>query len=253
MITKACIDEIPRQLLRPTPTRILSIDMGLRNMAYCLLEVETSPRSRPAIVREWKRIQIIKPNLQQEPEAQKRVTPFLDTAQMAQLAFELIQSQLPKADTILIEEQRFRTGGASMVQEWTLRVNKFEAMIHAVLCTLSKIGDDHWRSVTSCSVSPLKVAGYWYDKFADLAPLSRIKEKGKARASTNRHAKQAKISMRDRIMVEGLLVRRQSVQGEKEVTAAETGKQDDLADCLLQGLAWIEWHKNRIAYLDTLK
>ena len=227
--------------------------MGLRNMAYCLLEVESSPCSQPAIVREWKRIQIIKPDLQQEPEARKRIAPFLDTAQMANLAFELFQRQLPDADTILIEEQRFRTGGASMVQEWTLRVNKFEAMMHAVLYTLAKVGDDHWRSVTSCSVSPLKVAGYWYDRFADLAPPSRSKGKGKAGASTNRHAKQAKISMRDRIVVEGLLVQRQSVQGENEVTAAATGKQDDLADCLLQGLAWIEWHKNRLAYLDTLK
>jgi cruciform cutting endonuclease 1 len=32
-------------------------------------------------------------------------------------------------DTILMEQQRFRTMGASAVQDWTLRVNMLEAML----------------------------------------------------------------------------------------------------------------------------
>jgi cruciform cutting endonuclease 1 len=66
---------------------------------------------------------------------------FSPTA-MASLTLHLVQTHLlPLNPThILIERQRYRTGGGAAVYEWTLRVNTLEAMLHAVFAALGGEG-----------------------------------------------------------------------------------------------------------------
>ncbi|PLB34449.1 uncharacterized protein BDW47DRAFT_129079 [Aspergillus candidus] len=59
---------------------------------------------------------------------------------------------------LLIERQRFRSGGASAVQEWSLRVGVFEGMLHAVLFTL---GRQLKTPPVVVGVEPRRVGRYW--------------------------------------------------------------------------------------------
>jgi len=59
---------------------------------------------------------------------------------------------------VLIERQRFRTGGNAAVSEWTLRVGALEAMIHATLGTYRDILKDNQALSTAGSGKGLPTA-----------------------------------------------------------------------------------------------
>lgn len=61
--------------------------------------------------------------------------------ELAALTARLVRTALlPLAPThVLIERQRYRTGGGPAVLEWTLRVNALEAMLHAAFATLGEL------------------------------------------------------------------------------------------------------------------
>lgn len=91
---------------------------------------------------------------------------------------------------MLIERQRFRTGGGAAIFEWTLRVNSLEAMLHAAFAALRGVripspprsdkGDDSgsdgdgdggsgdivWDGAV-CSVLPRAVAGFLFPAGSD--------------------------------------------------------------------------------------
>jgi cruciform cutting endonuclease 1 len=75
---------------------------------------------------------------------------------------------------VLIERQRFRTGGAAAIFEWTLRVNTLEAMLHAGFAALNlgggvegerdgegDAGGGLWRGRVD-SVLPRAVVGFMF-------------------------------------------------------------------------------------------
>jgi cruciform cutting endonuclease 1 len=84
---------------------------------------------------------------------------------MSQLTLNLVQSHLlPLRPThVLIERQRFRTGGAAAIFEWTLRVNTLEAMLHAVFASLNgrRQGGVGWEGKVE-SVLPRGVVGFLF-------------------------------------------------------------------------------------------
>ncbi|KAI4231579.1 MAG: hypothetical protein LQ352_008395, partial [Teloschistes flavicans] len=148
---------------------------------------------------------------------------------------------------------RYRSMGGSAVQEWTLRVNMFEAMLYATLATLKHQGV--WSGEV-VPINPNKVGKYWL----------RGNEEGGSRSETKTKAKKMEVV---RGMVrDGWGVQLPEESGEsgvpegKEETSTlkkkkgiltksgdlrKGGKFDDLADCLLQGLAWCRWQENRRA------
>lgn len=69
-------------------------------------------------------------------------TPDYTPINVAKMAYRLVKDiLLPfNATHVLIERQRHRSGGAPAVQEWTVRVNMLESMLHAILETFRHSG-----------------------------------------------------------------------------------------------------------------
>lgn len=298
----------------PGQQRIVSIDMGIRNLAYCVLAVPSTPNQKPKktshkpsttrrpllpVVEAWTRTAVVlaaaagkaspaltppepcnsdppgaphtTANARKGKAGKPKAKPkeSFDPATYASHASALISSLLDahEPSTILIERQRYRSMGGAAVQEWTLRVNMFEAMLHAVLETLGREG--RWGGEV-WAVSPGKVASFWVGGDG--------KEDGKV-VGKKRGNKGVKIDVVGGWLVgddddgvvrlegqaEGMgraFLRRWRGVGRKrgvgvvggkgvedgdgpEGGEAVVGKLDDLADCLLQGVAWVKWQENR--------
>jgi cruciform cutting endonuclease 1 len=181
-----------------------------------------------------------------------------DPATYAQRAYTFVQHLLAlhKPTHILIERQRFRSGGNAAVQEWTIRVGIFEAMLYSVFNTLRQEGAHNAKLI---AMFPVPVNRYWLELIG--APPGRNSEL----KSTGSALKQRKIGIVQE-MVRGDLdttgltfydeansMRQHFLFPSKQrENSANLGKRDDLADCLLQGLAWVRWQNNRLR-LDAMK
>jgi cruciform cutting endonuclease 1 len=309
---------------------ILSIDMGIQNLAFAHLRVPHSTSASAPIpeLTAWHRLavsDIASLNLTglsketkipqsvlsdsefpligatetqtkgRKPKSNKKkalakakdsFSPDLYAATAYNLLTSLLTAYRPTH--ILIERQRFRSGGASAVQEWTLRVGVFEGMLHAILYALRKERGD---GMVVKGVEPKRVVGYWLE-----GERGKEKEKEKLNARAVKKAKidlvgrwlgaavnggkeevvagvqaeAGKIGLADRAEapvlhgIVGAYLRKLKGEAKSKKTRAlkdssvsvapaedvvDLGKLDDLADCLLQGVAWIEWQgmRERIA------
>ncbi|KAE8353894.1 mitochondrial resolvase Ydc2, partial [Aspergillus coremiiformis] len=133
------------------PLSILSIDMGIRNLAFAhLLVPNTTALTNPITptLNAWRRLAVsdlgvldspMEPSTERiEDEQKKEIENGKETfhpSLYAPQAYTLVSTLLARyrPTHVLIERQRFRSGGGSAVQEWTLRVGVFEGMLHAVL------------------------------------------------------------------------------------------------------------------------
>ncbi|MCJ1384708.1 hypothetical protein MMC17_007826 [Xylographa soralifera] len=243
-----------------TTLRILSIDMGIRNLAYCQIALPPSwPASKEAalsalpVVEAWDRIAVApRPtSVPSEAPCTTRVKEPFDPTTYAPHALSLLSSLILSAapaspTTVLIERQRFRSMGSSSVQEWTLRVNMFEAMLHAALHTLRYHGI--WAGDVY-AVEPGRVQAFW---LGDKEGKSGRAEEGRAVKGPRKakQGKEEKIRLVGRWVEEGGVV---DLEGKAEETGkglvrkgrGGVGKKDDLADCLVQGMAWVRWEENR--------
>ena len=294
--------------------RILSIDMGIRNLAYCRLlvnkeqeeaEKPSNPQDvvplGPVSVEAWSRFDVgarkVDATLAQNESdddsaageskqalSRKSFTPTV----MSKHALALLRSLVLDApegppDTILIERQRWRSGGHASIQEWTLRVNSFEAMLWAGLEVLRDQGA--WTG-SLYAVDPGAVARFWVN---DQDPAGDLETAKKTKMKKEERTKTAKMNVAKRWITKGVFMEEgdqsdvgvklqpghgesssvlewlPSVSGMKlafldgyfqDRTAPSTGKplkltkRDDLADCLLQGVAWVKWEQNRRAIVS---
>ena len=255
----------------PSQHRIVSIDMGIRNLAVCSIIVpeQRHPKQPLAVpvVQNWERIAISKKatcDIPEEGTTGSIAKEAFDPQTYAQYAYDLVVKRImPCQPTqILIERQRFRSMGGSAVQEWTLRVNMFEAMIYATLRTLSE--NRLWQG-SVYPVAPAKVSKFWLgdnnDQHAKLATSKGSKTKSakialvgdwlskgqlfelQGEAADTARAYQMKLAGRRA---------RKGADGQKSIAEQsqmpyDIGKLDDLADCLMQAIAWIQWEENRRA------
>lgn len=388
--------------------RILSIDMGIRNLAYCVLDMPhgveflqhtgrrgsihcpdpgeknkqgRGDRFNPEILKHlklmaWNRVVVdspappstspppLPPSETQAPPASSPTTLAFSPQTYATLAYNLITNLLTTYNptTILIERQRWRSGGGSTVLEWTIRVNVFEGMLFAVLETLRRgsglgtggggggdggdgleagSGDggqgqgrgEGGRGVRAgfevYSVSPKRVFDFWSGSGDTDAGRSatdtsgstgseedveaatpviqgRGKEKSKGKAGAGAGAGKAKAqkALKINVVADWLqqpnapsgsntsqsqlecadevqdmrhaflskLSKQSSRRSDLHATTATTDtaastkdakataseeirldKLDDLADCLLQGMTWVQWEANRVAVLQGLE
>ncbi|EAW10195.1 uncharacterized protein ACLA_046610 [Aspergillus clavatus NRRL 1] len=307
----------------PSPGRnlsILSIDMGIRNLAYAHLSfhvpdtadsdsnsISNSISNTPAQLHAWRRLavsELLPPDGLEGPDTARGIgssSSSFSPAAYAHTAYALVTGLLARyAPThVLIERQRFRSGGASAVQEWTLRVGVFEGMLYAVLVALrmgagAGVGVGVGAAPVVVGVEPGRVGRYWEGEGSVEEKTTKKKEmgEGERRRKGPREGKKMKIDLvggwlssgtgspvvvgaegEVRQLVDAYLGRwegkakgkgRRKGKGEVgdgigTVADAETvdvRKMDDLADCLVQGVTWLQWQtmRRRIAMmgLDAL-
>lgn len=301
---------------------VLSIDMGIQNLAFAHLRVprasvmQTTARapSRPVLTA-WHRLKVseigeldlegtgVKADVIRNAGLMSESTQPVETeptaglkeafspALYATMAYTLITSLLAayKPTHVLIERQRFRSGGGSAVQEWTIRVGVLEGMLHAVLHTLRQESGSGLAGLEVQGIEPKRVVRYWED--IDLDTGREVEEGTRKGRVSAREVKKAKMdlvgrwlgaSLEDNVSPNGAILADGEApgttvdgkiclaadkpavhdlagaylrkwRGEKtrkkqyagtDSTSAVT-KLDDLADCLLQGVTWVEWQAMR--------
>ena len=283
VLTQRLYDEISvRPDATTKQTRILSIDMGIRNLAYCILDVsskllEPPPKaSRTAQlprIESWHRIAVSSPPKVVDPEVAKiPAKESFSPTTLSATAYKLLRHTLllQNPTHILIERQRFRSMGSKHILEWTIRVNMFESIIYAILCTLKQEGIWDGEVV---GVLPDKVGPFWAGEDEEVSTAETVVEWNKVHKkvrnskNTKVRNKGLKIDLVRRWLEAGDMVElvneevkeraKQYIEkwdrlpgGRKGVkkggkTVEQMGKLDDLADCLLQGMAWIIWERNK--------
>lgn len=276
---------LPKTTPRPH-MRIVSIDMGIRNLAYCVLDVPEG-QGLPKVLH-WKRIAVSKAPLAAVPELDGKASEkeSFEPHVLAAVAYTLMQKDvlLHSPTHILIERQRFRSMGSPRILEWTVRVNMLESMFYAVLETLKQEG--LWAGKV-VPIAPGKVGPFWLEGEQSVLPgpkkgLAETEEsvepaEEQEKLQKKRNSKLAKIQNKGakidlvrnwlaseerlevasdeaRDMVEAYLEKWQRKPGGPKgkrvsqgavAVVEEMGKLDDLADCLLQGMAFIEWEENK--------
>lgn len=225
-----------------TPARILSIDMGIRNLAYCIVDATTTPPT----VEKWTRTAVpLFPTLTAVGAGAVSLRAYAEATHT--LATSMLTDFGPLSH-ILIERQRWRSGGASSVLQWTIRVNTLEAMLHSALYTMQAAG--RWSEGRFESVDPGRVARLWVPE-----------REGRVTAAGTKMLKKEVVRqwIREGGVVElgnegveetaELLMLGNEPRGvlkkNGKVLVAEERKVDDVADCLLQAMAWIRWQENR--------
>jgi len=248
---------------------IISIDMGIRNLAYCRLTSPQVPAAAKSglppyngspVISEWARIEVSRKASKLAGGEGAKTKEAFDPATYSQHAYDLVKALLSssscKPAQILIERQRFRSMGGSAVQEWTLRVNMFEAMIYAVLKTLSENGT--WQG-TVHPIAPAKVSKFWLGDKEGAAMEGGGSKSAKTKTAKinlvekwlgERDAEKHPFKLEGKAEALGIAYLRKRSGGKKvldgkAVVPEEIGKLDDLADCMLQGMAWIKWEQNR--------
>ncbi|KAI1298669.1 mitochondrial resolvase Ydc2 [Xylaria venustula] len=296
---------------------VLSIDLGIRNLAFSLMtpvsasavgkSTAKSKKTRsgnsanqsaylgtspPGIkLHAWKRLSLLD-GAATSSSGDGDVALEIDTptetfspAELARTANAFLQETVmqfkPLPTYILIERQRWRSGGAAAIQEWTVRVNTLEAMLHASLRTLHDVGI--WK-VQVTSVRPERVGQLFLDaENPDLKGIgedetdasSDRKSSGKRAGGrkTSAESKKLKIELLGRWLGQGDSViapgnseaglmldayrhallkgakrsRSKRVAGDEETGEERVvlgSKLDDLTDSLLQGMAWLRWQEN---------
>ena len=320
-------DSLIRPRLPHANSRILSVDMGVKNLAFCLLDVRqtgwNSGKSSPLCLSKWKRLDLSNrlmsgsasgvaaksPSTTSEGddpivEDASSVAPQADMyspPQLSKVAYTLASEFVShKPDVILIERQRFRSGGAPAIQEWTVRVNMLESMLWACFETMR-----HERGSASGTsfpdvvpMGPRTIGSYWLAQAADadIAPADVSYHLGGARLEESTAApsetKRSSLEKKDKIAlvrswlrpeskatafdaaldpvvslfrpsvkssVSKLPRKRKGKTVESDISSnaddavervAKSGKLDDLADCLVQGVTFALWEENRRRVLE---
>lgn len=298
-------------------TRVLSIDLGIRNLAYSLLEVPKTSRetshtkakrrkekdaSHPALVtpilHAWECLALIpktpkptkprkkrsskKKGVQEEDAVQdEAATVVTDLAadpstastapvptedfsptRLAHIAVDLIMNRLLplKPDIITLEQQRFRSMGGSAIFEWTLRVNSLEAMLYAVFTTLRTLGQwPHGKlePVVARNVLEFMVVQEGGSDVRDIWEKRSKNDNKKLKKDVvgRMLSKGEGVLLKGDVALDpvvGEYMEKWNAKGKrgKAATPESVKKLDDLADCLLQGMAFIRWQENKKRLLE---
>jgi cruciform cutting endonuclease 1 len=199
--------------------RIVSIDMGIKNLAFCDAEISRpSEKSLDTVMKvlRWEKIDLVKTTRtyrdhlpsprdirKDTADADEDVDPFSSSV-LSATAYRLIRDTIlaGEPDIILIEKQRWRSSSSSAIQQWTVRVNTLESMMWAVLETLRAErrivlprlrAYEAKRNYEVFGIDPKRVGHYWLGTEQKLLPAI---DPGKKTKTTRKTAeKKAKIEL----------------------------------------------------------
>lgn len=184
-LTQRLLSHLPKPLINQKVPRILSVDMGIRNLAFCVIEPRSgdhhSQISRSTLdlsVSTWQKVDLlahIRNTLTtgvsetaiveaDAGDSQDEIEKDLfNPSTISKVAYQLTRTLLAYNPTIiLIERQRFRTAGGSAIQEWTLRVNMLESMLWACLRTMKQLDQSgNLGTLELHDIVPVRVAKFW--------------------------------------------------------------------------------------------
>ena len=256
--------------------RVMSIDMGIRNLAFAFLTSRTAQASattinfdRPTLL-QWRRIDLMGINslsLQEEMNGSEAVivessrgkldavmtTESFEPNVMAENAYIFAKYCASfKPTHILIERQRFRSNGHTAVQEWSLRVGMLEAMLHATFRTL--VSEQVLSHTVIEPMSPMRVNKYWF-RDQDIPAVGKQAKLAKIAIVSNMlqalERKDATFTADCGISeIVDSFGRRGTRAPATNKAAKLLYKYDDMSDALLQGLAWLNWQQNRFKLIN---
>jgi cruciform cutting endonuclease 1 len=144
--------------------------------------------------------------------------------------------------------------GSKHILEWTVRVNMLEAVIYGILCALKEEGI--WDGEV-LAIAPGKVGPFWIEDGEEGGEWKKertAKKKNKGlkidlvRGWLEEGNMLALGNEEVEVMAKRYMDKWDRIPGGRrklEAKGEEMGKLDDLADCLLQGMAWIQWQENK--------
>lgn len=173
---------------------MVSIDMGIKNLAFCEVDVDYSggDATKPMMnVIKWDKLNLADATQQlrqplpnppssiktkAEDEDEDEVDPY-SLSVLSKTAHDFITRTVLAGDPdiILIESQRWRSGGGSAIQQWTVRVNTLEAMLWTTLHTIQVEYKAHdpkpkihgpRRDYETFGVDPKRVGQFWLGQHA---------------------------------------------------------------------------------------
>ena len=180
----------PTAPVTPREMRILSIDMGVQNLAYANFvvppdwrkRIDDPNRPRPVLTA-WKRLavqDIVHLKNQAEPHrppkavqkehnldrSDEREMDSIHPAMFAEYAYNLVSYLVDTHNPthVLIERQRLRSNRGPNVFEWVLRVGMFESMINSSLYTLQR---ERGLNIFVDAIDPGRVVSTVQEKQAD--------------------------------------------------------------------------------------
>ncbi|KAK6604685.1 hypothetical protein H4I96_05267 [Botrytis cinerea] len=211
----------------------------------------------------------------------------ISTSGTKPLLIQRLQDELPQinsantkgssTDAKPLQRQRFRSMGSKHILEWTIRVNMLESMLWATLKTLAE--EKVWDGEV-IEIAPRKVGVFWVeerglldgegDKFKKGVVGSWENQNGESQnhlemvqigSQQVREVKERYTAKWDRKAgrAKGFKVKSKTRNNEDKEEEEEemipekeegVGKLDDLADCLLQGMAWLKWQENKKRVLE---
>lgn len=195
---------------RSRTLRIISIDMGIKNLAFCDAKISYPTGSELQATMEvlrWKKFDLVQqsqdlrarlPSLNSVKKGSAREDEDVDPYSLSVLsetAYRLIKHTIlsDAPDIVLIEKQRWRSGGGSAIQQWTVRVNTLEGMLWAVLATLRaervymtpqerEIQAYTKKDFEVYAVDPKRVGTYWLQQ-GNLANITASNNRSPAKKS----------------------------------------------------------------------
>ncbi|KAG0097933.1 hypothetical protein BGZ93_001624 [Podila epicladia] len=296
------------------PRSIISIDVGIRNLAW----VELS--SRGEILR-WSVDDLLRADCTSEAdgssglgqahdpheEASSKTTnisahettstkkkakqskktppPLYDPRSVALRLDQIMQKIVDSKQIggVIVERQRFRTGGMHSVLDATFKCGVVEGMIHSWLALWEKervpgSTDKKHKDVIIESISPRAVGAWWsigsvtrssgggslFEESTDSTSELDTSDAGDTSKRPKKTLKYATKKKQSRTIVDGWLHKLEDLENKENKSATRDKnhplrvscspitrewyrlekKRDDLSDCLLQAVAWYEWREH---------
>jgi cruciform cutting endonuclease 1 len=173
--------------------RIVSIDMGIKNLAFCDVGVDYADGDamKPTMdIIRWDKLNLVDATRDlrgpfSHPTLTRKEMAPADPYSLwvlAETAYRFIKKEVLAVgpDIILIERQRWRSASSAAIQQWTVRVNTLEAMLWAVLESIRAEGQIGLHGVKAkdnrmasykkhyevWGVDPKRVGQYWLGQHA---------------------------------------------------------------------------------------